>query len=112
MNSRIMAMHFSEARSTTWKPFSRSQSMPPETVIRIGSASLSSDIIEGISSASVASRTGDTSTAVCPHDHKHVLATYHQAGADRTLNERAKILAIENPDQASEEDRIGLAVVA
>jgi 1-pyrroline-5-carboxylate dehydrogenase len=25
-------------------------------------------------------RTGDTSTAVCPHDHKHVLATYHQAG--------------------------------
>ncbi|HSG40356.1 MAG TPA: L-glutamate gamma-semialdehyde dehydrogenase [Thermoanaerobaculia bacterium] len=26
-------------------------------------------------------RTGDTSTAVCPHDHKHVLATYHQAGA-------------------------------
>ncbi len=26
-------------------------------------------------------RTGDTATAVCPHDHKHVLATYHQAGA-------------------------------
>ncbi|HSK77232.1 MAG TPA: L-glutamate gamma-semialdehyde dehydrogenase [Thermoanaerobaculia bacterium] len=26
-------------------------------------------------------RTGDTSKAVCPHDHKHVLATYHQAGA-------------------------------
>jgi 1-pyrroline-5-carboxylate dehydrogenase len=26
-------------------------------------------------------RTGQTSTAVCPHDHKHVLATWHQAGA-------------------------------
>ena len=25
-------------------------------------------------------RTGDTATAVCPHDHGHVLATYHQAG--------------------------------
>ena len=26
-------------------------------------------------------RTGDMATAVCPHDHKHVLARYHQAGA-------------------------------
>ncbi|HEX9942052.1 MAG TPA: L-glutamate gamma-semialdehyde dehydrogenase [Thermoanaerobaculia bacterium] len=26
-------------------------------------------------------RTGDTAKAVCPHDHQHVLATYHQAGA-------------------------------
>lgn len=26
-------------------------------------------------------RTGKTATAVCPHDHGHVLATYHQAGA-------------------------------
>ncbi|MFL6194670.1 MAG: L-glutamate gamma-semialdehyde dehydrogenase [Thermoanaerobaculia bacterium] len=26
-------------------------------------------------------RTGNTAKAVCPHDHKHVLATYHQAGA-------------------------------
>jgi 1-pyrroline-5-carboxylate dehydrogenase len=26
-------------------------------------------------------RTGDTAEAVCPHDHGHVLATYHQAGA-------------------------------
>ncbi|HYN21817.1 MAG TPA: L-glutamate gamma-semialdehyde dehydrogenase [Thermoanaerobaculia bacterium] len=26
-------------------------------------------------------RTGDTATAVCPHDHGHVLARYHQAGA-------------------------------
>ena len=25
-------------------------------------------------------RTGDTFQAVCPHDHGHVLATYHQAG--------------------------------
>lgn len=25
-------------------------------------------------------RTGKTATAVCPHDHGHVLATYHQAG--------------------------------
>lgn len=25
-------------------------------------------------------RTGNTATAVCPHDHGHVLATYHQAG--------------------------------
>ncbi len=25
-------------------------------------------------------RTGRTATAVCPHDHGHVLATYHQAG--------------------------------
>jgi 1-pyrroline-5-carboxylate dehydrogenase len=27
-------------------------------------------------------RTGDTAKAVCPHDHQHVLATYHQAGAE------------------------------
>jgi len=27
-------------------------------------------------------RTGDTATCVCPHDHGHVLATYHQAGAE------------------------------
>ena len=26
-------------------------------------------------------RTGDLGKAVCPHDHGHVLATYHQAGA-------------------------------
>ena len=26
-------------------------------------------------------RTGRTAEAVCPHDHKHVLATFHQAGA-------------------------------
>ena len=26
-------------------------------------------------------RTGDIGQAVCPHDHEHVLATYHQAGA-------------------------------
>jgi 1-pyrroline-5-carboxylate dehydrogenase len=26
-------------------------------------------------------RTGDVAAAVCPHDHGHVLATYHQAGA-------------------------------
>ena len=26
-------------------------------------------------------RTGDTAKAVCPHDHGHVLATFHQAGA-------------------------------
>src|SRR5262245_42766994 len=26
-------------------------------------------------------RTGDTAKSVCPHDHGHVLATYHQAGA-------------------------------
>ena len=25
-------------------------------------------------------RTGNTATAVCPHDHKHVLGTYHKAG--------------------------------
>ena len=27
-------------------------------------------------------KTGNTATAVCPHDHGHVLATYHQAGVD------------------------------
>ncbi len=27
-------------------------------------------------------RTGRTATAVCPHEHGHVLATYHQAGAE------------------------------
>ena len=26
-------------------------------------------------------RTGNTAKSVCPHDHGHVLATYHQAGA-------------------------------
>jgi 1-pyrroline-5-carboxylate dehydrogenase len=28
-------------------------------------------------------RTGDTAKAVCPHDHRHVLATFHQAGAEQ-----------------------------
>ncbi len=27
-------------------------------------------------------RTGDTGTAVCPHEHGHVLATYHKGGAE------------------------------
>ena len=27
-------------------------------------------------------RTGNTAKQVCPHDHQHVLATYHQAGAE------------------------------
>ncbi len=30
-------------------------------------------------------RTGNTAEAVCPHDHRHVLARYHQAGADEVL---------------------------
>ena len=25
-------------------------------------------------------RTGNTAEAVCPHDHRHVLGTYHKAG--------------------------------
>ena len=25
-------------------------------------------------------RTGNTGTVVCPHDHKHVLATFHKVG--------------------------------
>ena len=29
-------------------------------------------------------RTGDTARPSCPHDHGHVLATYHQAGAARS----------------------------
>src|SRR5689334_18366327 len=34
-------------------------------------------------------RTGDVGTAVCPHDHKKVLARYHQAGA-KEVEEAAK----------------------
>ncbi|MDP9122442.1 MAG: L-glutamate gamma-semialdehyde dehydrogenase [Acidobacteriota bacterium] len=34
-------------------------------------------------------RTGDTAQAVCPHDHGHVLATYHQAG-EKEVAEAAK----------------------
>ncbi|NLO92543.1 MAG: 1-pyrroline-5-carboxylate dehydrogenase, partial [Elusimicrobia bacterium] len=29
-------------------------------------------------------RTGKLAEAVCPHDHKHVLAKYHQAGPRET----------------------------
>jgi 1-pyrroline-5-carboxylate dehydrogenase len=38
-------------------------------------------------------RTGDTAQAVMPHDHGHVLATYHRAGKEET--ERAIAAAIE-----------------
>ncbi|HEX7180988.1 MAG TPA: aldehyde dehydrogenase family protein, partial [Thermoanaerobaculia bacterium] len=34
-------------------------------------------------------RTGDTAKAVCPHDHGHVLATYHQAG-EKEVNAAAE----------------------
>lgn len=34
-------------------------------------------------------RTGNTATAVCPHDHGHVLATYHQAG-EKEVNAAAE----------------------
>ena len=42
-------------------------------------------------------RTGDTGTVVCPHDHKHVLATYHKVG------EKEVKMAIEAAMKAKEE---------
>ncbi len=39
-------------------------------------------------------RTGRTATAVCPHDHGHVLATYHQAGPEEVA------LAVEASQEA------------
>jgi len=45
-------------------------------------------------------RTGKTSQAVCPHDHGHVLATYHQAGQDEV--HRAAATAAEAWKQWSE----------
>jgi len=39
-------------------------------------------------------RTGDTAEAVCPHDHGHVLATYHQAG------DKEVAMAVEAADEA------------
>ena len=42
-------------------------------------------------------RTGDTAEAVCPHDHGHVLATFHQAG------EREVAMAAEAAAEAWEE---------
>ena len=42
-------------------------------------------------------RTGDTAEAVCPHDHGHVLATYHQAG------DKEVAMAVEAADEAWQE---------
>ncbi len=42
-------------------------------------------------------RTGDTGTVTCPHDHKHVLATYHK------VSEKEVQLAIETAMKAWEE---------
>ena len=42
-------------------------------------------------------RTGNTGTVTCPHDHKHVLATYHK------VSEKEVLLAIETAMKAWEE---------
>ena len=37
-------------------------------------------------------RTGNTAKAVCPHDHRHVLGTYHKAGeAEVQARQRAAL---------------------
>ncbi len=58
-------------------------------------------------------RTGDTAQAVCPHDHKKVLATYHQAGAQEVAAaaEAAKA-AWKDWSETSWEDRASILMRA
>ena len=54
-------------------------------------------------------RTGETAQAVCPHDHGHVLATYHQAGAAEVeAAARAAAAAWRDWSETSWEERAGV----
>ncbi|HEX4960046.1 MAG TPA: L-glutamate gamma-semialdehyde dehydrogenase [Thermoanaerobaculia bacterium] len=58
-------------------------------------------------------RTGDTAKAVCPHDHHHVLATYHQAGAAEVeAAAQAAKAAWREWSEASWEDRASVLLKA
>jgi 1-pyrroline-5-carboxylate dehydrogenase len=58
-------------------------------------------------------RTGDTAKAVCPHDHGHVLATYHQAGAAEVdAAAKAAKAAWRDWSEASWEDRAAVLLRA
>jgi 1-pyrroline-5-carboxylate dehydrogenase len=58
-------------------------------------------------------RTGDTAKAVCPHDHGHVLATYHQAGAAEVeAAAKAAKAAWREWSEASWEDRAAVLLRA
>ena len=58
-------------------------------------------------------RTGDTAKAVCPHDHRHVLATYHQAGAAEVeAAAKAAKAAWREWSEASWEDRAAVLLRA
>jgi 1-pyrroline-5-carboxylate dehydrogenase len=58
-------------------------------------------------------RTGETAQAVCPHDHGHVLATYHQAGAAEVeAAARAAAAAWRDWSETSWEERAGVFLKA
>ncbi|HEV2843893.1 MAG TPA: L-glutamate gamma-semialdehyde dehydrogenase [Thermoanaerobaculia bacterium] len=58
-------------------------------------------------------RNGDTATAVCPHDHKHVLATFHQAGAPEVeAAARAAKEAWKDWSETGWEERAGVLIRA
>jgi 1-pyrroline-5-carboxylate dehydrogenase len=58
-------------------------------------------------------RTGDTLQAVCPHDHRHVLATCHQAGAEEIeAASRAAAIAWEDWSEMAWEDRAAVFLKA
>ncbi|HVF61390.1 MAG TPA: L-glutamate gamma-semialdehyde dehydrogenase [Thermoanaerobaculia bacterium] len=58
-------------------------------------------------------RTGETVQAVCPHDHGHVLATYHQAGAAEVeAAARAAAAAWRDWSETSWEERAGVFLKA
>ena len=54
-------------------------------------------------------RTGNTQKAVCPHDHQHVLATYHEAGEAEVRQAIAAALAAKKAWEATPwEDRAAI----
>ncbi len=53
-------------------------------------------------------RTGDTVTAVCPHDHGHVLATVHQAGPAEVAAAEAAATAWREWSEMNWEDRAAI----
>jgi 1-pyrroline-5-carboxylate dehydrogenase len=58
-------------------------------------------------------RTGDTAQAVCPHDHRHVLATFHQAGeAEVAAAADAAEVAWRDWSETSWEDRAAVLMRA
>ena len=57
-------------------------------------------------------RTGKTQKAVCPHDHQHVLAQYHEAGEAEVRLAIDAAMKAKKQWEADEENRLNNNIVA